>query len=384
MAKQQSYFRVHRNQLLPALDAVFEAVDKRAKIPVLGNILLRPQYDALVLRATDLDIEIESSCDVLDVADNAEAFTVKGTDLRDIVRNLPETAEIEFLPGAYNGQVRIRSGKSSFAIFSLPASDFPSMASEIAGKTFDIAMPEVTAAFSKVAHAVQTKDIGRPFMMGIYMHPMQDERIGFAALDGIGLAAVQIRTEQLLDFPGIIVPLKTTQAIRKLFDEIKEPATIEVAENLIRIRCNGVTLLSKLIDGKFPEHYLTAAPSNYEREIFVTVASLKAAVARVCLVATEADKDGIKLTLERDTMRVELSSKEGESAVDYVPIQYEGETGFSIGLNNEALRGILGTIDTQDVIIRFGGSLPNAVFHPSVGSDELYVISPMMARGAEG
>jgi DNA polymerase-3 subunit beta len=384
MAKQQSYFRVHRSQLLPALDAVFEAVDKRAKIPVLGNILLRPEYDALVLRATDLDIEIESSCDFLDVADNAEAFTIKGTDLRDIVRNLPEAAEIEFLPGAYNGQVRIRSGKSSFAIFSLPASDFPSMASEIAGKTFDIAMPEVTAAFSKVAHAVQTKDIGRPFMMGIHMHPMQDERIGFAALDGIGLAAVQIRTERLLDFPGIIIPLKTAHAIRKLFDEVKEPANIEVADNLIRIRCNGVTLISKLIEGKFPEHYLTAAPSNYEREIFVTVASLKAAVARVCLVATEADKDGIKLTLERDTMRVELSSKEGESAVDYVPIQYEGETGFSIGLNNGALRGILSTIDTQDVIIRFGGSLPNAVFHPSVGSDELYVISPMMARGAEG
>ncbi|MGY5812032.1 DNA polymerase III subunit beta [Rhizobium sp. LEGMi198b] len=383
MAKQQAYFRVHRSQLLPALDAVFEAVDKRAKIPILGNVLLRPEGENISLRATDLDIEIEAGCELLDVADNADDFTIKGTDLRDIVRNLPESAEIEFLPGAYNGQVRIRSGKSSFSIFTLPASDFPSMASNIKGKTFEIAMPEVTAAFGKVAHAVQTKDIGRPWMTGIHMHPMQGERIGFAALDGVGLAAVQIRTERLLDFPGIIIPLKTAQSIRKLFDEIKEPAHIEVAENLIRIRCNGITLLSTLIEGEFPKHYLTAAPADYEREIFVTVASLKAAVARVCLVATEAGKDGIKLTLERDLMRVELASKEGESAVDYVPIQYEGETGFSIGLNNEALRGILGTIDTQDAIVRFGGSLPNAVFYPSVGSGELYVISPMMARGAE-
>ena len=383
MAKQQSVFRVHRSQLLPALDAAFEAVDKRAKIPQLGNILLHPEGDTLTLRATDLDIEIEAGCDLLDITDEAEAITIKGTDLRDIVRNLPESAEIEFLPGTYNGQVRICSGKSSFSIFTLPASDFPSMASNLKGKTFEIAMPEVTAAFGKVAHAVQTKDIGRPWMTGIHMHPMQDERIGFAALDGIGLAAVQIRTERLLDFPGIIIPLKTAQAIRKLFDEVKEPAQIEVAQNLIRIRCNGVSLLSTLLEGTFPEHYLTAAPPDYEREIFVTVATLKAAVARVCLVATEADKDGIKLTLEHDTMRVELTSKEGESAVDYVPIQYEGDTGFSIGLNNEALRGILSTIDTQDCIIRFGGSLPNAVFRPSVGIDELYVISPMMARGGE-
>ncbi|RKD61688.1 DNA polymerase III subunit beta [Rhizobium sp. WW_1] len=384
MAKAQPLFRVHRTQLLPALDATFEAVDKKAKNPNLGNIFLLPDADMLTVRATDLDIEIETTCELLDCGDEAQAFTVKGADLRDIVRNLPESAEIEFLPGAYNGQIRIRSGKSSFSIFSLPASDFPSMATELRGSTFEIAMPDVTAAFSKVAHAVQTKDIGRPFMMGIHMHPMQDERLGFAALDGIGLAAVQIRTERLLDFPGIIIPLKTAQVIRRLFDEVKEPATIEVADNLIRIRCNGVSLLSKLIEGKFPEHYLTAAPSDYEREIFVTVASLKAAVARVCLVASETDKDGIKLTLERDTMRVELTSKEGESAIDYVPIQYEGETGFSIGLNNEALRGILNTVDTQDVIVRFGGSLPNAVFLPSVGAAELYVISPMMARGAEG
>ncbi|WP_368517458.1 DNA polymerase III subunit beta [Rhizobium sp.] len=383
MAKAQVLFRVHRSQLLPALDAAFEAVDKRAKIPQLGNILLHPEGDMLTLRATDLDIEIEAGCELLGIADDAEPITIKGTDLRDIVRNFPESAEIEFLPGTYNGQVRIRSGKSSFSIFTLPASDFPSMASSLKGKTFEIAMPEVTAAFGKVAHAVQTKDIGRPWMTGIHMHPMQDERIGFAALDGIGLAAVQIRTERLLDFPGIIIPLKTAQAIRKLFDEVKEPAHIEVADNLIRIKCNGVSLLSKLIEGKFPEHYLTAAPEDYQREVFVTVASLKAAVARVCLVATEADKDGIKLTLERDTMRVELTSKEGESAVDYVPIQYEGDTGFSIGLNNEALRGILSTISTQDAIVRFGGSLPNAVFRPSVGADELYVISPMMARGGE-
>lgn len=383
MAKAQVLFRVHRSQLLPALDAVFEAVDKRAKIPQLGNILLQPEGDTISLRATDLDIEIEAACDLLDIGDDAEPITIKGTDLRDIVRNFPESAEIEFLPGAYNGQIRIRSGKSGFSIFTLPASDFPSMASNIKGKTFEIAMPEVTAAFGKVAHAVQTKDIGRPWMTGIHMHPMEDERIGFAALDGIGLAAVQIRTQHLLDFPGIIIPLKTTQAIRKLFDEVKEPAHIEVAENLIRIKCNGITLLSKLIEGEFPKHYLAAAPADYEREIFVTVALLKAAVARVCLVATESDKDGIKLTLERDTVRVELTSKEGESAVDYVPIQYEGDTGFSIGLNNEALRGILGTIDTQDCIIRFGGSLPNAVFRPSVGIDELYVISPMVARGGE-
>ncbi len=383
MAKAHSLFRVHRSQLLPALDAVFEAVDKRAKIPQLGNILLNPEGDTLNLRATDMDIEIEAGCDLLDVADDAEAITIKGTDLRDIVRNLPEAAEIEFLPASYNGQVRIRSGKSSFSIFTLPASDFPSMTTKIKGKVFEIAMPEVTAAFGKVAHAVQTKDIGRTWMMGIHMHPMQDERIGFAALDGVGLAAVQIRTAHLLDFPGIIMPLKTTQVIRKLFDDVQEPAQIEVADNLIRIKCNGITLHSVLLEGKFPEHYLTAAPADYEREVFVTVAALKAAVARVCLVATESDKDGIRLTLERDTMRVELASKEGESAVDYVPIQYEGETGFSIGLNNEALRGILGTIDTQDVIIRFGGSLPNAVFRPSVGADELYVISPMNARGGE-
>ncbi|HEY0120578.1 MAG TPA: DNA polymerase III subunit beta [Rhizobium sp.] len=382
MAKTDLYFSVHRSQLLPALSAAFEAVDTRAKIPILGNVLLKPEDGELRLRGTDLDIEIETTCDLLSEG-SGMAITLKATDLRDIVRNLPETAEIEFHPGSYNGQVRIQAGRARFSIFSLPETDFPSISGALAGKRFEVAMPAFTSAIGKVAHAALKVDIGRPWMMGIYVHPMEDAKIGFAALNGIGLAAVQIRTETTLDFPAVIIPLKTATAIRKLFDDATEPAKIEIGENLMRVECGGVTIFSKLIDGIFEKNYLRAAPDDYEREIMVTVASMKAVVSRVCLVATEVGKDGVKLTLERGMMRVELYSREGESAVDYLPIEYEGDGGYSTGLNSKALEELLSSISSQDVIIRFGGNPPNAVFYPSVGSNELYVIAPMAARGVD-
>lgn len=377
------FFRVHRSQILPALSAVLSAVDKGSKIPVLANVLLRPDNGQLTLRGTDLDIEIETTCDLLDECDGMPV-TIKAKDLHDIVRNLPETAEIDVTTGKFHGQVQIKSGRSSFSIASLPETDFPSIASAVTGASFKMDMALFTQALGKVSYAALKVDTGRVYLTGIHVRPTAEGRkIDFVAADGRGMALVRIDTTTDAVFDGIILPLKTAAAIQKLFGEAKEPASVEIGRNMMRVECGGVSLFSRLIDGIFPPNYREVIPSNPEQEAITTVAALNAAVTRVSLVGTELDKDGIKVTLGDGQMRVELYSKDGESAVDHLPIEYDGEDGYTTGFNSKVLADTLSSIKTQDVRIRFGGTPPNVVFMPIADLDETFVISPMRARSVD-
>ncbi|MGO7901604.1 DNA polymerase III subunit beta [Rhizobium ruizarguesonis] len=374
------YFRVHRSQLLPALMAAIEAVDHRAKIPVLANVLLKPRGGELVVRGTDLDIEIEAVCDLLDEG-IAMAVTLKAADLRDIVKNLPETSEIEFRSSRSHGQVEISAGRSKFSISSLPEADFPSIATALSGSVFQIDMAEVCHALAKVAYAVLKVETGRAYLTGIHIRPIEAGRkIDFVAADGRGMALVRIDTGGEVDFAGILLSLKTAGAIRKIFAEAREPAKIEIGPNMISVACGGVSLFSRLIDGVFPQNYMEIIPTDPERTAVTTVAALSAAVTRVSLVGTELDKDSIYVTLGEGVMRVELSSKDGESAVDYVPIEYDGEDGYYTGFNRKTLSDTLASLSTQDVRISFGGSQPNVVFKPVADLDETFVISPLRVR----
>ncbi|MBX4944606.1 DNA polymerase III subunit beta [Rhizobium binae] len=376
----EPYFRVHRSQLLPAIAAASEAVDHRAKIPVLANLLLKPQGETLLLRGTDLDIEIETVCDLLDEG-SGMTISLKAADLRDIVKNLPENAEIEFRPSRHHGQVEIAAGRAKFSIASLPEADFPSIASAMSGSVFQVDMAQVCHALAKVAYAVLKVEVGRAYLSGIHMRPIEAGRkIDFVAADGRGMALVRIDTGGEVDFAGILLPLKTAGAIRKIFSEAREPAQIEIGPNMIRVTCSGTTLFSRLIDAIFPHNYMEIIPTDPERTAVTTVAALSAAVTRVSLVGTEVDKDSIYVTLGEGMMRVELSSKEGESAVDYVPIEYEGEDGYYTGFNRKTLADTLASLSTQDVRISFGGSQANVVFRPIADIDETFVISPLRVR----
>ena len=379
----EHFFRVHRSQLLPGLTAVMEAVDTKAKIPILANVLLRVEGDQLLVRSTNLDLEIEATCDALDVG-TGETISLKGTDLRDIVRNLPETAEIEFRPGKFDGQVKVLAGRSSFSIFSLPEKDFPSIASHVNGVPFEIEMPALSDAIKKVLFAVDRSATGRHFYEGVYVHPV-DEGAGLSvvAAEGRGMAVIRIKTRTRADFKGVILPLKLVIALRKLLGDSKRPAELTVSDQMIRIACGGITILSKLIDAIFPQNYEKVMDVEGDNKLVADVAAVKASASRVLLVATELRTDGIGISFDGELMRLEMVNQQGENAVDFVPVDYQGDRDLSLGLNGVLLAGMLDSIETQDVSITFTGPRSPALFRPANNAAEFYLISPMVARGGE-
>lgn len=365
-------FRVHRSAIQPALDAVFEAVDHKATIPILGNVLLRADKGDLLLRGTDLGIEVETSCELLDQG-TLTALTVSGNDLREIVRNLPESAEIAFTTGAFPDQVRILSGRSKFSLLTLPEKDFPSIASQVTGEGFDLDIPPFIDALGKVTYAIR-EDKTRQYLSGACLHPESGDLIAVVGCDGHNLAVSRIGAGRPIDFPSTIVPLKTVKAIKKLFGERKGKAEFTITDAMIRIRCGGVTLISKLIEGTFPG-YAQIIPPLSNHAAVAPVSSLKAAVSRVCLVANDLEKDTVRLQFERGSIRVSLKTSEGKDADEEVPIDFDGEP-IDIGFNGRYLTAMLSCIGTQDVAIHLSDATRPGLFRPTIEANEHFILMP--------
>lgn len=367
------YFRVHRSQLLPALDAVAEAFDPRAQIPILANVLLRPDGQDLRMSATDLAVEIQTSCEILH-GGSGDALTLSGADLREIVRKLPETAEIEFAPGAFAGQVRIQSGRSRFLLLSLPETDFPTLADKIRGVSFDVDMAPLTAAMGKVTYAVR-HDETRPYLSGVYLHPHADGvSLAVVGCDGHNLAVNRVDAQELQDFQGVIVPIKAIKSMAKLFGDKKVKARLTISEAMIKAETDGIVFITKLIDGTYPD-YIRIIPQNNEKRAISAVDAFSAALSRVCLVANDLSKDTVRLRFDGNGMNLMLATQEGEEAAEDIGAEYDDEK-IEIGFNGKYLINMLQSIPSKDVAIwMLDGGSP-AIFKPTVESDDLYLLMP--------
>jgi DNA polymerase-3 subunit beta len=367
------FFRVHRGALLAALDAVIEAVDAKATIPILGNVLLRPAGDILRISGTNLNIEIDTSCELLDEGQGT-ALTLSGTDLRDIARKLPETAELVFSAGAFPGQVVVKAGRSRFALLSLPESDFPSIAEKATGESFEIDSSVLMGAFNKVLYAVR-EDEPRYYLAGVCLHPFADgDKISVTGTDGHNLAVVRIAVDTKVSFSPIIVPLKTIKALKKLTADGKTRARLTISAAMMKIECAGTTLISKLIDGTYPD-YMRAVPGKSDKEALVVVDALRSALGRVCLVSDDLSEDTVQMRIGAGGINLLLSTRQGEEGSEELGAEYDGDA-VEIGFNGKYFINMLGSIATQDVRMFFSDAGTAGLFKPTIDSDELYVLMP--------
>ena len=368
----QPFFRVHKSALQPALNAVFEAVDTRSTIPILENVLLCPKGNELLLRGTDLSVEVEAACELLDEGLQTPV-TMSGEGLRQIVRNLPENAEITFSPGAFPDQIKIQSGRSRFTLRSLPEKDFPSIAEKVEGDPFDIEIGPLIDALGRVSYAIKD-DETRFYLSGACIHPVGEDGLAVVGCDGHNLAVVRLSVGQALVFRPIIVPLKMVKAARRLFGGSKGRASVTVADAMLRISCAGVTVISKLVDGQFPD-YNRIIPSEGNSPVIAPVLTLKAAVSRVCIVANDLEKDTIRLQCESGELRISMKSTDGEEATEDMPVDYDGPP-FEIGFNGKYMTHVLGSIGTQDVAIHVTDAGSPGLFRPTIDRDEHFVLMP--------
>ncbi|CAM2814842.1 Beta sliding clamp [Methylobacterium mesophilicum] len=367
---------VERAALLRSLGHVHRVVERRNTIPILSNVLLRSEGSSLQLRATDLDIEVTESVPA-DVADPG-ATTVPAHVIYDIVRKLPDGAQVSLETGGESGQMTIRSGRSRFALGALPEGDFPDLAAGEMPHGFEIASADLKRLIDKTQFAISTEET-RYYLNGIYLHTLEAEAgpvMRAVATDGHRLARVEIPAPQgSVGMPGVIVPRKAVAEIQKLLDDGGETVAVDLSPAKIRLRfAGGLTLISKLIDGTFPD-YQRVIPANNDKRLTVQRDAFAKAVDRVSTISSERGR-AVKLGLTEGRLALSVNNPDSGSATEELDVDYEA-AGLDIGFNARYLLDITAQLEGDTALFKLADPGSPTLIQDREGAPALYVLMPM-------
>jgi DNA polymerase-3 subunit beta len=366
---------IERSALLKSLGHVQSVVERRNTIPILSNVKIEAQRDHLRLTATDMDLEVVETVEA-DLAMDG-ATTAPAHILHDIIRKLPEGAQVKLDATGGGELLTIQSGRSRFTLSCLPIQDFPVMTSGELPCSFRLAASELRNLIDRTRFAISTEET-RYYLNGIYLHPAQREGVAVlraVATDGHRLASAEVpMPADAIAMPGVIVPRKTVSEVRKLIDEKTDDVIIELSESKIRFVTGRALLTSKLIDGQFPD-YERVIPTHNEKQLDVDCRQFAEAVERVSAIASERSR-AVKLSVADGTLVLSASSPELGSATEELEVAYDGEP-LEIGFNSRYLLDITQQIGGESARFSLADAASPTILRELGDSSALYVLMPM-------
>lgn len=370
-------FTVDRATLLKALAHVQSVVEKRNTIPILANLMLSVRNGRLSLSATDMEIAVVEDVAATTVEDGAT--TAPAVTLYEIVRRLPDEAQIELAHSGGDATLELRAGRYRTSLVALPTEDFPSMTAGNLPHHFALPASALRTLIDRTRFAISMEET-RYYLNGIYLHVTESEGTSLlraVATDGHRLARVEeTLPEGATSMPGVIVPRKTVLELRKLLDETTDLVDVGLSETRIQFGLGPVTLTSKLIDGTFPE-YERVIPRNNDKVLRVGKRDFAEAVARVAAISTERSRP-VKLSLAPDRLVVSAISPEQGTAVEELDadrMTYEASP-LEIGFQARYLTDITDQIADR-VEFRFADGTAPTVVQDESDASALYVLMPI-------
>jgi DNA polymerase-3 subunit beta len=366
---------VERSELLKSLGHVHRVVERRNTIPILANVLIRAEGGGVSLKATDLDLEVIETI-AAEVATGG-ATTVPAHMFYDIVRKLPEGAQIVLEASGDRAVLAIRAGRSRFTLQTLPESDFPDLAAGEMTHSFKLGAADLRRLIDKTQFAISTEET-RYYLNGIYLHVAgtgNAQTLRGVATDGHRLAQLDLPLpEGAAGMPGIIVPRKTVGEVQRLIEDGEAEILLELSQGKIRFTFARVVLTSKLIDGTFPD-YARVIPVGNDKELVVDKKEFEQAVDRVSTVSSERGR-AVKLSLSTGKLMLSVTNPDSGSAAEEVEVEYGSEP-LDIGFNSRYLLDIAAQIDGESAVLRLAdpGSPTLVEDRPAKGA--LYVLMPM-------
>ncbi|HZZ89841.1 MAG TPA: DNA polymerase III subunit beta [Caulobacteraceae bacterium] len=374
---------IERAALLKALGHVQSVVERRNTIPILSNVLLSATQGQVAFSATDLDMEITDASPAQ--VESTGQITAPAHTLYEIVRKLPEGADVSLSYTGDDPRLQVQAGRSRFNLPVLPAGDFPVMSSEGLSETIAIDTADLIRLIDKTRFAISTEET-RYYLNGLYLHVVVEEgvqKLRAVATDSRRLALAEMPApEGYAGAPGVIIPRKTINEVRRLLDDAGETVTMAVSQQKVRFGFGPTAMTSKVIDGSFPP-YERVIPRENKRVMMLDSHLFGAAVDRVATISNEQSR-AVKLSVETGRMTLTVRNMDAGQAVEELEVDYDSEP-FEIGFNARYLLDLTGQIGGELAEFRFaehsGGATvldPTLVLDPTDAGVQ-YVLMPLRA-----
>ena len=370
--------QLSKSNFVKSLSFVQNIVESKATIPILANVLLEAKQGRLNLSATDMDITIFDKIKINNI-ESEGSTSVPAQILYNVIKELPDDHPIDLSYDQNNKKLHLMSSKSKFVFSCLSTDEFPISSTETFKISFNLEADILKEIIDKTYFASSNEET-RYYLNGLYIHTTSLNNKNYlrvVATDGHRLAQYQISSPPTItknNF-GVIVPKKLIFELRKLIDDVKENVKIDLSERKIRFSFNETIIVSKLIDGKFPD-YEKVIPKNASNTFSINRKKFLESINRISTISSEKSK-AIKLNLNKNKITISANNvEEGGSGVEEINIKYNGPS-LDIGFNSGYLKEIINQFTLEEITILFSDATAPTIIKDSSKSESLYVLMPM-------
>ncbi len=364
--------KTQRDSLLAPLQSVSGIVEKKHTLPILSNVLLEKHGDRLTLLATDIEIQITTSTPVASNEGDG-AVTVGARKLQDILRSLPDSAEVSL--NLEEKRLQVKAGKSRFNLQTLPAEDFPRMAlSDGDIRKISVTQKQFRRLLGQTQFSMAAQDV-RYYLNGLLLL-VEGNELRAVATDGHRLAYASMALEGDADLPRqeLILPRKTVLELSRLLADSDEPLQIELTSNQVRFQFGNINLVSKLIDGKFPD-YERVIPATLKNFVSLNRTALLQSMVRAAILTNEKFR-GVRLVLTPGSLKIMAANAEQEEAQEELEVEYTGDA-IDVGFNVGYLLDVLNNSSAESIEWGFNDANSSALLTIPGNERFKYVVMPM-------
>ena len=346
---------------------------KRSTLPILSNILIEAYQSKLKITATDLDLIFVNEINNVEVLEEGKT-TTSSSIMYDIIRKFSSGKKINFNLTSEN-KIQLESEKSIFNLNCISANEFPITEENFSDNEFKINAKQFLKLMNKCKFSI-SNDETRHYLSGIYFHQTQVEEKYFltaAATDSHRMSISKLLLKEKINFEPIILPKKTIFQICSLLESYEGIIKICCQKSKIKIELDNSTLISKLIDGKFP-NYIQVVPKNNKKKLDVDLQLFLNSVDRVASVSLDK-KDGVKFKLEKDKLNLSVNNASSGDGKETLNVKFDHE--LDISFNSRYLIDIASQLDGDKIEIFLNDSGSPALVKDPSDFDSIYVVMPM-------
>ncbi|MCL2308820.1 MAG: DNA polymerase III subunit beta [Proteobacteria bacterium] len=361
--------KIARDELLKPLSSVSGIVERKHTLPILSNVLLEQKEQRLWMTAMDMELQISAFCEVPE--SSPQAITVSARKLQDLLRALPDDVDVSL--ETQGSKMMVKAGRSRFNLQTLPAADYPRLTlGDTQQASITLSQKSLRSLLRQVEFAMAQQDI-RYYLNGM-LWVIDQSSVQLVATDGHRLAWASLPVSGVFTRQEVILPRKTVMELGKLLTDDESLVTLDILSNQVRFHFGSTEIISKVIDGKFPD-YNRVIPVGYTQHIEISRMAFLTALQRAAILSNEKVR-GVHLNLTKNEIKIICSNNEQEEAEEQLEIQYDGED-LSIGFNITYLLDVLQRLNSEKVMLSFGNANDSALLTVPDQYDYKYVVMPM-------
>ena len=366
-------FNINQQDLQKSLNYCQGVIEKRSTLPILSNILLDVSNGKLTITATDLDLIFINKISNIEILEEGKT-TTQASIMYDIVRKFSSGKKINFSNPSEN-KLQLESEKSLFNLNCMSASEFPLTDENFNENEFVIESKKFLKLLNKCKFSL-SNDETRHYLTGIFFHQTQIEDKIFltaAATDSHRMSISKMRLNNKIEFEPIILPKKTIFQLCSILEDFDGDIKISNIKSKIKFEINDSILISKLIDGKFP-NYAQVVPKENQKKLEINLKSFLNSVDRVASVSLDK-KDGVKFSLSKDTLNLSVNNTNSGDGKESLSVKFDDE--LDISFNSRYLIDVASQLDGEKIEIYLKDTGLPALIKDPADFDSIYVVMPM-------